>query len=197
MGKNCISADKIKKKMKSVCLLLAFFVCINADCIDKDGNCNQYKGRGYCKGGEFQHFMKKNCQKTCDFCDYETKHKLKCPEPHYNVRGRTGVEQTKTKSWIECANRCHARSDCNYWVWHNEKHNQWKYICITLTGFEEKVYDYPVTIGARDCYDDEGGYECYDRDRSCQGFAEGGNCGKSKFQDYVETYCRKSCKICK
>merc|ERR1712142_255323 len=122
---------------------------------------------------------------------------------------------------------------------HNNRNSLYSYICVTLTGFDEKVYDHEVTIGDRSCYDSDDtdpdcgdtdsncddwrrrgfctdshkvimqescrrscGFcgskpaECYDRDDSCQGFAENGNCGKKMFQDYVKTYCRKSCNLC-
>merc|ERR1712168_903152 len=38
--------------------------------------------------------------------------------------------------------------------------------------------------------------ECNDRYKSCQDFAEKGNCSKSMFQEYVKIYCRKSCNLC-
>ena len=37
-------------------------------CQDKRKHCAYWNGRGYCRGGRFEGFMRRNCQKSCGFC---------------------------------------------------------------------------------------------------------------------------------
>jgi len=37
-------------------------------CQDKRKHCAYWNGRGYCRGGRFEGFMRRNCRKSCGFC---------------------------------------------------------------------------------------------------------------------------------
>ena len=40
-----------------------------SECVDVGLKCVEWKGKGYCDGGEFVNFMSRLCRKTCGKCD--------------------------------------------------------------------------------------------------------------------------------